>query len=148
MKKIFLSILVICFLLGGYAYAETVQEKIDNYIYNNLSFEYTECQHYLIIMSEALKTNNPDPAIVKNYVENAKLAGDVAFTYGETAGMSIDAMIARSKLISNKMLESLDNNFANIAVIQVKYADLCAGMLETPEIRNQYWINKANEKYK
>ena len=46
------------------------------------------------------------------------------------------------------MLESLDNNFANIAVIQVKYADLCAGMLETPEIRNQYWINKAIEKYK
>ena len=104
MKKLFSTILVLGFLLSGNAYAETVQEKIDNYIYNNLSFEYTECQHYLIIMSEALKTNNPDPAIVKNYVENAKLVSDLAFMYGEEAGMSIEAMIARSKLISNKMV--------------------------------------------
>ena len=146
MKKL-LGIIVLSFLLSGNAYAETVQEKIDNYIYNNLSFEYTECQHYLIIMSEALKTNNPDPAIVKNYVENAKLVSDLAFMYGEEAGMSIEAMIARSKLISNKMVKSLDNNFANISVIQIEYSDKCRSMIETPEVRNQYWINKANEKY-
>lgn len=146
MKKLFWIIVLASWC--NFGVAESLEEKKKNYIFNNLSFEYIECQHYLMIMSEALKTNDPDHALIENYVKNAKLAGDVAFTYGETAGMSIDAMIARSKLISDKMLESLDNNFANIAVIQVKYADLCAGMLETPEIRNQYWINKANEKYK
>ena len=146
MKK---QILIILITLGFVenVFAETLQEKIDKYIFNNLSFEYIECQHYLMIMSEALKTNNPDPKLVKNYVDNAKLVSEIAFMYGEEAGMSIEGMLARSKQISDKMLKSLDNNFANIAVIQVKYADFCKSLIETPEIRNQYWIIKAQEKY-
>jgi len=147
MKKLFSTILVLGLLLSGNTNAETVQEKIDNYVFNNLSFEYTECQHYLMIMSEALKTNNPDPAIIKNYVENAKLVSDIAFMYGEEAGISIEAMMARSKQISNKMLKSLDNSFANISVIQLEYSDKCRSMIETPEVRNQYWLNKAFKKY-
>ncbi|WP_440928776.1 hypothetical protein [Candidatus Pelagibacter sp.] len=146
MKK---QILIILITLGFVenVFAETLQEKIDKYIFNNLSFEYIECQHYLMIMSEALKTNNPDPKLVKNYVDNAKLVSEIAFMYGEEAGMSIEGMLARSKQISDKMLKSLNNNFANIAVIQVKYADFCKSLIETPEIRNQYWIIKAQEKY-
>jgi len=145
-KKLFGIIILV--LWCNVSVSETTEEKIDNYIYNNLSFEYIECQHYLMIMSEALRTNNPDPKLIKNYVDNAKLVSDIAFSYGEEAGMSLEGMIARSKQISNKMLKSLDNNFANIAVIQVKYADLCRSLIESPEIRNQFWINKANEKYK
>ena len=146
MKK-FLGIVVLCLLFNSKSFADSLQEKMDKYIFNNLSFEYIECQHYLMIMSEALKTNDPDPKIIKNYVDNAKLVSDIAFIYGEEAGMSIEGMIARSKQISDKMLKSLDNNFANIAVIQVKYGDFCKSLIETPEIRNQYWIIKAQEKY-
>ncbi len=29
-----------------------------------------------------------------------------------------------------------------------KYGEKCKSMIETPEVRNQFWINKANEKYK
>ena len=145
-KKLFGIIVLV--LWCNVSVAESLQEKMDKYIFNNLSFEYIECQHYLMIMSEALKTNDPDPKIIKNYIDNAKLVSDIAFMYGEEAGMSIEGMIARSKQISNKMLQSRDNNFANIAVIQVKYADLCRSLIESPEIRNQYWIIKANEKYK
>ena len=147
-KKLFYTILVSCLFLGGNGYAVSTEEKRSNYIYNNLSFEYLECQHYLMIMSEALRTNNPDTKLIKNYVDNAKLVSEIAFMYGDDAGMSLEGMMARSKQISNKMLKSLDNNFANIAVIQVKYADFCRSLIETPEIRNQFWINKANEKYK
>ena len=146
MKKQILIILITLSFVEN-VFAETLQEKMDKYIFNNLSFEYIECQHYLMIMSEALKTNNPDPKLVKNYVDNSKLVSEIAFIYGEEAGMSIEGMLARSKQISDKMLKSLDNNFANIAVIQVKYADFCKSLIETPEIRNQYWIIKAQEKY-
>ena len=146
MKKL-LGIIVLGLLLSGNVSAETLEKKRGNYIYNNLSFEYNECQHYFMIMSEAIRTNNPDPKLIKNYVESSKLVGDIAFMYGENANMSLDGMIARSKQISDKMLKSLSNNFANIAVLQVKYTDLCKGLIESPELRNQYWINKANKKY-
>ena len=54
-------------LRGGatFALAETVEEKRSSYIYNNLSSEYTECQHYYLIASEAMKTNDPDSKIIK-----------------------------------------------------------------------------------
>ena len=147
MKKL-LSLIFFSLLLSGNSYSETLDKKRSKYIYNNLSFEHIECQHYLIIASEALRTNDGDPKIIENYVNNAKLVGNVAFQYGFKSGMSTEAMLARAKMISDRMLKSLDNNFSNIAVIQLKYSQFCTNLIEKPEIRNQYWINKANKKYK
>ena len=145
--KIFLSILVVGFLLSGNAYSETTEEKRSSYIYNNLSSEYTECQHYYLIASEAMKTNDPDSKIIKNAVDSSKLSSELAFMYGQEAGMTVDGMLARSKLFVDEMLKSMDNNYANISVLLIKYGEKCKSMIETPEVRNQYWINKANEKY-
>ena len=147
MKKI-LGIIVLGLFLSGSAYAETVEEKRSQYIYNNLSSEYTECQHYYLIASEAMKTNDPDAKIIKNAVDSSKLAGELAFMYGDEAGMSVDGMLARSKLFVDVMLKSMDNNYANISVLLIEYGEKCKSMIETPEVRNQFWINKANEKYK
>ena len=71
--------MVLGFLFCVNAYAETVKEKRSHYIYNNLSMDYNTCQNYFLIMSEALKTNNPDPVKVKNFVDSSKLAGLIAF---------------------------------------------------------------------
>ena len=147
MIKKFFGIIVLA-LWTNVGVAETLDEKRSKYIYNNLSFEHIECQHYLIIVSEALRTNDGDPKIIENYVNNAKLVGNVAFQYGFKSGMSTEAMLARAKMISDRMMKSLDNNFSNIAVIQLKYSEFCTNLIEKPEIRNQFWINKANEKYK
>ena len=46
------------------------------------------------------------------------------------------------------MLKPLNNNYANISILLNKYGEKCKSMIETPEVRNQYWINKASEKYK
>ena len=115
-KKLF-GIIVLA-LWTNVGVAETTEEKRSHYIYNNLSLEYTECQHYYLIASEAVKTNNPDSAVIKNFLQSSKLSSELAFMYGEEAGMTVEAMLARTK------------------------------MIETPEVRNQYWINKASEKYK
>jgi len=145
--KIFLSILVVGFLLSGNVYSETTEEKRSLYIYNNLSSEYTECQHYYLIASEAVKTNDPDSDVIKNFLQSSKLSSELAFMYGQEAGMTVDGMLARSKLFVDEMLKSMDNNYANISVLLIKYGEKCKSMIETPEVRNQYWINKANEKY-
>ena len=138
MKK-FLGIVVLSLFWISFALAETVEKKKSNYIYNNLSFEYIECHHSLVI--------DPDPKLIKNYIDNAKLVSEIAFMYEDDAGMGLEGMMARSKQISIKMLKSLDKNFLNIAVIE-EYEAFCRSLIETPEIRNQFWINKANEKYK
>ena len=95
-----------------------------------------------------MKTNDPDPKIIKNAVDSSKLASELAFMYGDEAGMTVDGMLARSKLFVDDMLKSMDNNYANISVLLIEYGEKCKSMIETPEVRNQFWINKANEKYK
>jgi len=146
MKKL-LSILVLSLLLSGNSYAETTEEKRSHYIYNNLSLEYTECQHYYLIASEAVKTNDPDSNIIKNFLQSSKLSSELAFMYGQEAGMTVEAMLARTKILVKEMLKPLNNNYANISILLNKYGEKCKSMIETPEVRNQYWINKANEKY-
>jgi hypothetical protein len=145
--KIFLSILVVGFLLSGNVYSETTEEKRSLYIYNNLSSEYTECQHYYLIASEAVKTNDPDSDVIKNFLQSSKLSSELAFMYGQEAGMTVEAMLARTKILVNEMLKPLNNNYANISILLNKYGEKCKSMIDTPEVRNQYWINKANEKY-
>jgi hypothetical protein len=146
--KIFLSILVVGFLLSGNVYSETTEEKRSLYIYNNLSSEYTECQHYYLIASEAVKTNDPDSDVIKNFLQSSKLSSELAFMYGQEAGMTVEAMLARTKILVNEMLKPLNNNYANISILLNKYGEKCKSMIDTPEVRNQYWINKANDKYK
>jgi len=147
MKK-FLGILVLVLLWCNISFAETTEEKRSHYIYNNLSLEYTECQHYYLIASEAVKTNDPDTNMIKNFLQSSKLSSQLAFMYGQDAGMTVEAMLARSEILVKEMLKPLNNNYANISILLNKYGEKCKSMLETPEVRNQYWINKANEKYK
>ena len=147
MKKL-LGIVVLVLLLSGNAYSETTEEKRSLYIYNNLSSEYTECQHYYLIASEAVKTNDPDSDVIKNFLQSSKLSSELAFMYGQEAGMTVEAMLARTKILVNEMLKPLNNNYANISILLNKYGEKCKSMIETPEVRNQYWINKANDKYK
>ena len=130
------------------SFAETIEEKRSHYIYNNLSFEYTECQHFYLIASEAVKTNDPDSNIIKNFLQSSKLSSELAFMYGQEAGMTVEAMLARTKILVNEMLKPLNNNYANISILLNKYGEKCQSMLDTPEVRNQFWINKAYEKYK
>ena len=146
MKKL-LGIVVLGLLLSGNAYSETTEEKRSLYIYNNLSSEYTECQHYYLIASEAVKTNDPDSDVIKNFLQSSKLSSELAFMYGQEAGMTVEAMLARTKILVNEMLKPLNNNYANISILLNKYGEKCKSMIDTPEVRNQYWINKANEKY-
>ena len=147
MKKL-LFITLISFVWFNVGVAETTEEKRSLYIYNNLSSEYTECQHYYLIASEAVKTNDPDSDVIKNFLQSSKLSSKLAFMYGQEAGMTVEAMLARSKILVNEMLKPLNNNYANISILLNKYGEKCKSMIETPEVRNQYWINKANDKYK
>ena len=145
MKKLFLLFYILSI---STSFAETIEEKRSNYIYNNLSLEYTECQHYYLIASEAVKTNNPDSNTIKNFLQSSKLSSELAFMYGQEAGMTVEAMLARTEILVKEMLKPLNNNYANISILLNKYGEKCKSMLETPEIRNQFWINKAYEKYK
>ena len=139
MKKL-LEIVVLGLMWCNISFAETIEEKRSHYIYNNLSLEYTECQHYYLIASEAVKTNDPDSNIIKNFLQSSKLSSELAFMYGQEAGMTVEAMLARTKILVNEMLKPLNNNYANISILLNKYGEKCKSMIETPEVRNQFWI--------
>ena len=147
MKKL-LGIIVLGLVWCNVSVAETTEEKRSHYIYNNLSLEYSECQHYYLIASEAVKTNNPDSNVIKNFLQSSKLSSELAFMYGQEAGMTIEAMLARTEILVKEMLKPLNDNYANISILLNKYGEKCKSMIETPEVRNQFWINKANDKYK
>ena len=114
-KKLFGIIILV--LWCNSSVAETTEEKRSHYIYNNLSLEYTECQHYYLIASEAVKTNNPDSDVIKNFLQSSKLSSELAFMYGEEAGMTVEAMLARTKILVNeKQIELLQVQIEEIKV--------------------------------
>jgi len=147
MKKL-LGILVLGLLWCNIVLSETVAEKRTLYISNNLSAEFTECRQYYLIGIEAIKTHDPDSELINQYFNASKTAGEIAYALGVEAGMSDEAMLARSELLTDVMMKSINNNWANMSVLILKYAEFCKDLIENPEERNQYWINKAHEKYK
>ena len=145
MKKL-LAIIVLGLLWGGNSYAETNTDKINKYVSNNLSYEYIECLQFYQILYEALKNDTSEDHL-KNLKAGADRASEAAFFHGMEAGMSNDGMMARVKQINKQMLKSMDNNFANISVLNLEYGEKCKYMILNPENRNNYWLKKGMKKY-
>ena len=141
-----LKIVVLSLLLSGNAYTETNTEKIQKYISNNLSYEYIECLQFYQILHEATK-DEASAKLLKNLKAGADLASEAAFYHGVEAGMSNEGLVARMKIIVKQLLKSMDNNYANISVLTLEYGEKCKDMIQNPENRNNYWLQKGIEKY-
>ena len=144
MKKL-LGIVVLSLLLSGNAYGDQ-QKKFQTYVLTNLSYEYLECHSYFLIMSQALKNNNSSkPELINKYIFLSNEFGDMGHLFGLEAGMSNEALLARNKLISDEMINSLDKNFINVPILIDKYEKFCQSIFKNPNNRKKFWLNKAKQ---
>ena len=145
MKKLLVTI-VLGLLWSGNTSAESNTDKIQNYVSNNLSYEYIECLQFYQILHEALK-DEADADHLKNLKAGADRTSEAAFFHSMEAGISNDGMIARMKQINKQMLDSMDKNLANISVLNLEYGEKCKDMVLSPENRSNYWHQKGMLKY-
>ena len=97
-------------------------------------------------MHEATK-DEASAKLLKNLKAGADLASEAAFYHGVEAGMSNEGLVARMKIIVKQLLKSMDNNYANVSVLTLEYGEKCKDMIQNPENRNNYWLQKGIEKY-
>lgn len=49
---------------------------------------------------------------------------------------------ARIEMALKSMLKDIDNKLSNAAIVINKYGEFCKELLENPEARLQYWLDK------
>ena len=99
----------------------------------NLASDLSECAAYYILISQGHESLKNDPELNR--------AGEIAFnTAVELSNVKVTQ--ARMELAGKDMLEEIDNNYSNSAILINKYGEFCKQLLENPDERIEYWLKK------
>jgi len=100
----------------------------------NLASDYAECAAYYLLSSEGLKRAGKDTTMVD---EAFKAAYDFAVKISNQ-----EVTEARIKLSLDEQTELQGHDFSNFAIVIEKYGKFCKDLLEAPEKRLQFWLDK------
>jgi len=132
-RFIFITCLVfISVTLHSYA-----NEK-DRLILQNINYEFITCGVYYKIASEGARRAN-DPRREKLFKDVAGRYFDEALDLSAKIGMSPEAVLSTSELITKKMGQEMKNDYVNFAVLSNKYLRFCKNLMEKPDSRVEYW---------
>ena len=100
----------------------------------NLSSDYATCAAYYLFMAKGLEASDSDSSQLTRM-------GILAF---EGAVMLSNKKVTKSrvKLSYQQFVEETGSNFSNSAILIEKYGLICKSVLENPETRLNYWLNK------
>jgi hypothetical protein len=113
--------------------------------FNTISNEYAECSAYYIFAKQCApkEATEAQLAQIQEYIESTSA---MAVVSGKVAGMSDDALLARSRLAATSVAKHADNNCVNYSVLLEKYNDACRILREHPEIRGKQLKDQQNAK--
>ena len=119
-------------------------DDMSDYIFTNLQQDYSDCYAYFKISEEGVKrskSNIKDNAVSK-LTEAAERSLLGAVKTGEFINMKPEAMKARIQLAVKDMSNQMGEDYANISILIVKYADTCNDIVNDPKNRTEYWRSK------
>ena len=100
---------------------------------SNLADEFATCAAYYMLASQGHDT-------LKN---NDSLNRAIELSLHMSRGLSNDKVtLARLELSLKEMTKEIDFSWYNMSILINKYADFCKNLLEKPEHRLMYWLNK------
>lgn len=132
------NVTIFTFLLGYFvnnAYASSPQVA-----FNEISSEMSQCAAYYAIgtycVGESLEATS------KRNIDAAMLAANnYAILFGKEASLSNQALLSRNKMFPKSLLNEMDGNCVNIAVLLSKYGESCRLLIEHPDVRLEELIN-------
>lgn len=101
---------------------------------NNLAHDFAECAAYYQLMGEQPRI---DDAAKKNFSDVS--ASLMQLSVGLT---SLKLAYARFEMALKTLTREMDNNWGNLSIVLNKYAYPCKDMVENPQARLQYWLDK------
>jgi hypothetical protein len=102
----------------------------------NLASDFATCSAYYIIASEGLIRTGEI-----NLADQAKQASEKA--YDHAVRLSNQKVTeARITLSYEEQGKEMDNNYSYFSILILKYGQSCKDILESPEKRLKYWLEK------
>jgi len=122
-------------LIGGLvASTSATANEID--VFNEQSSEYTNCFAFFTLARRCAPRTATEGELSRNQ-ELRKATADGAIMASKSAGMSDEALAARTKLAVETLAALITNDCVNFSVLIAKYGDACRLLLENPKERTQ-----------
>ena len=112
--------------------------KRDRVILQNINYEFITCGVYYNISSEGARRAN-DNSLAELFKNTADRYFSEAIDLSKTIGMSTEAILSTTQLITKKMGREMKNDYVNFGVLTNKYSMFCKKLMENPDSRIEYW---------
>ena len=119
-------------------------EEFMKRVMNNVSHEYTVCAAYFMFVSNALAVSGKDEG-GQRYDELSDLALMYAMqsaSVGRSDDMAQKVVTARLETEVTSMAKEIDNDNANISILNVKHLERCKWAMEDVEAVMSHWTTK------
>ena len=145
MKKILYIIISIIFLTTANALEKTKEEKVAEYVLENIQKDYTSCYAFYKIANESFKKANAKKSVIKGLEKSSDVTLKFAHDLGEVLNYKPKIMAENNKKEIKKLSTIAKKDFNKLAK---KYGMLCKGLVENQKQRIDYWENEGNKKIK
>ena len=145
MKKISYIIISFFLLTSVNALEKTKEEKVAEYVLENIQKDYTSCYSFYKIASESFKKANAKKSIINGLDKSADVTLKFAHDLGEVLNYKPKIMSENNKKEIKKLSIIAKKDFKQLTK---KYGIKCKKLVENQKQRIDYWENKGNKKIK
>ena len=145
MKKISYIIISFFLLTSVNALEKTKEEKVAEYVLENIQKDYTSCYSFYKIASESFKKANAKKSIINGLDKSADVTLKFAHDLGEVLNYKPKIMSENNKKEIKKLSIIAKKDFKQLTK---KYGIMCKKLVENQKQRVDYWENKGNKKIK
>ena len=101
---------------------------------SNLASDLSECVAYYTLIAMQMEKQNTDAT---KLIKSSEIAYEMAKSISTE-----ETVKARVQLYANDMLEKINHNWSNGAILINKYGEHCKKIITAPDKRLQYWLDK------
>ena len=145
MKKILYIIISIIFLTTANALEKTKEEKVAEYVLENIQKDYTSCYAFYKIANEIFKKANAKKSAIEGLDKSADVTLKFTHDLGEVLNYTPKIMAKNNKREIKKLSTIAKKDFNKLAK---KYGMMCKSLVENQKQRIDYWEELGNKKIK
>lgn len=108
----------------------------------NFVAEMVECSVYYAINGQLQDGFGTQWKMGKDYQKLSENMGLAAFALAKTIKMKTETLTAMAESDAREMGQSIDQDAINIRILSNKYGISCKNLVENPEERIRYWVEK------
>ena len=102
----------------------------------NLASDFAQCSAFYIISAEGIRRTGNERLAIR-FMEASKIAYDYSVKFSNQKVTE-----ARFKLAFDEQQKEMGHDCSNLAILILKYGEMCKDALHSPKKRLQYWLDR------